>query len=433
LSALQDYLVTFFKGEKAFFKDTSIVFSGKFFIAVLALLTTPILTRLYDPEAYGTFALFNSAVQNLVILGTLALPSALLTTKKKYLINYLKLTLVVIAIFSIVIAIVLYSFSFSIGNKWTYLSVFRDYWYLVPIGFLLTSGTLTLSSLQLRLKKFALTTKINVTEAITAKTTNLINGILKMGGLGLILGDLIAKLAGLIILIVRMPKQLSISKRITWAELRLTFNKVRSYPLFVMPAQWASILSTQLILWIIAYKFSAYELGKYTVAIALLNIPLYILSNSFQPVITQRFVDARDANNETFSMKKILGLLAAISFLVFGGLFVIPSSWFVYFLGEQWLGIGAIIKLLCGWHLFLFIDQSINNGFLAFDKQRQKLYLNLVDLGLQVGILTISILFPIELYHFIVFFVLTKVIASVIRIGYVSYIGYIQTSLDRNE
>ena len=188
MSALLNYLRSLIIDEKAFFKDTSIVFTGKIFIALLALLTTPILTRLYDPEAYGTFALFNSAVHNLAIFGTLALPAALITAKKENLINYLKLTLVVISIFSIVLVIVLYLFSFSHGDRWTSLSVFYDYWYLIPIGFLLASGALTLSSLQLRLKEFALTTKINVTEAITAKTTNLINGILKMGGLGLILG-----------------------------------------------------------------------------------------------------------------------------------------------------------------------------------------------------------------------------------------------------
>jgi lipopolysaccharide exporter len=426
-------MVSFFKDEKAFIKDTSTVFSGKLFIALLALLTTPILTRLYNPEAYGTFALFNSAVQNLVIFGTLALPSALLTAKKEYLTNYLKLTSVVIAIFSIIIAIVLYIFSFFISEKSNYLSVFYDYWYLVPIGFLLTSATLTLSSLQLRLKEFSLATKINVAEAITAKTANLVNGILKMAGLGLILSDLIAKFIGLIFLIIKFPKQLLNDKKIYLAELKTTFRQLKDFPLYVMPAQWVSILSTQLILWFIAYKFSAHELGKYTVALALLNIPLHILSNSFQPVITQRFVDARDTTNTVFSMKKILSLLGVISLVVFGGLFMIPPTWFVYFLGEQWIGIGAIIKILCGWHLILFIDQSINNGFLVFKKQRQKLYLNLVDLGLQVGVLTIAFLFTIELSHFIVFFVLTKVIASVLRIGYVSFNANIDTSLDRNE
>ena len=409
-----------FKEEKLFFKNTSIVFGGKLFIAAIALLITPVLTRLYGPESYGTFALYNSIVQILVILGTLALPSALLTAKKEKLLSILKLIFFNIVIFTIVSAISIYFINLYVINQETEFQFFNDYWYLVPIGFLFTSSALTLSSIQLRLKKFSLTTKTSVIETVTAKASNLLNGFLKMGGLGLVLSDLLAKLVSIIILLVKFPKPLRYHNTFNFDELKTTFKHLRDYPLFVMPAQWVSLLSTQLILWFIAYKFSAYELGKYTVALSLLNIPLHILSNSFQPVITQRFVDARDSTNNALSMKKLLILLGVISFLVFGGLFFIPSDWFVYLLGDQWDGIGPIIKILCVWSLVLFIDQSINNGFLVFEKQQQKLYFNLVDLGLQVLVLVNGLLFPIGLQQFILFFVLTKVVASILRIGYIT-------------
>ena len=81
----------------------------------------------------------------------------------------------------------------------------------------------------------------------------------------------------------------------------------------------------------------------------------------------------------------------------------------------------------------LFIDQSINNGFLVFSKERQKLYLNLADLGLQVVLLLIGASIFIELTVFITLFVLVKVLASVLRIGYVSYIAFQHARLDRTE
>ena len=416
MSAVNHFLKSLFKEEKPFFRDTSILFSGKLLIAVITIIVTPVLTRLYSPEAYGTFALYNSLVQNMVILGTLALPSALLTSKKENILNILTLIVFLIIIFTTISTISVYFINQNITIKNTELSFFYDYWYLVPLGFLLTSSTLTLSSIQLRLKKFSLTTKVNLVESITAKTSNLINGKLKMGGLGLVLSDLLAKLVSAIVLIVKLPKRYKNFKKPSLVQLKYTLKQLRDYPLYIMPAQWVSILSTQLILWFIAYKFSAYELGKYTVALSLLNIPLHILSNSFQPVITQRFVDFRDSTSAALSMKKLLSLLGIISLLVFGGLFFIPSDWFVYFLGDQWAGIGSIIKILCVWSLVLFIDQSINNGFLVFEKQRQKLYFNLVDLGLQILILVIGLLFPIGLQQFILFFVLMKVVASFLRI-----------------
>ena len=412
-------LKAFITSEKEFFRNVSFVFGGKSIIAIIALVTTPILTRLYAPEAYGTFALYYSVVQSLVVLGTFALPAALNTAKKEAIIQILKLTFICITLSTIVIAITLYFFGVQFGFHELPLRILTTYYYIIPLGFLLSSTANTLSALQLRMKEFKLTTKVNITEAFSAKTINLINGLLNMGGLGLIISDLLSKLLGIIILIINFPSQLKQSYRLSWTEFKSIIRLIKNYPLFVMPAQWAGILSMQLILWFIAYKFSAHQLGIYSVALSLLNIPLHILSNSFQPVITQRLVTARDVNNDEFSMNKLLGLLMVISFLVFVGLYLIPSSWFTYYLGNQWLGIGIFIKILCWWHLVLFIDQSINNAFLVFDKQRQKLYFNLVDLALQVSTLAIASLISIELNLFIALFVLVKVVASVVRVEYI--------------
>jgi len=293
---------------------------------------------------------------------------------------------------------------------------------LIPFGFLVTSLALTFKSLQLRLKAFSLIIKIGVTEAFAAKGINLFNGYINLGGLGLILSDIIAKVISSVLLIYKLPKHFLALNAFDMADFKSTFKQFKQYPLFVMPAQWVSILSTQLILWFIAFRFSADDLGKYSVALALLNIPLHILSNSFQQVITQKLVSVRDGVDKQFSLRSLLTILGIISALVFGSLFFVPSNWFVIFLGDKWEGVGEIIKILCVWNLFLFIDQSINNGFLVFDKQRQKLYLNLVDLVLQISVLAIAMSFSIELQQFILLFVIAKVVASILRIGYLKTI-----------
>ena len=412
--------------EKVFFKDTSIVFSGKVVIALLALVVTPILTRLYNPQAYGEFTLFNSIIQNMVILGTLALPSAVNVAKKEHLSKILKLAIFIIFSISILMTLGLITICNTVSEHFEYADFLRQYWYLIPIGFMVTSLALTYKSLQLRLRAFSLTTKIGVTEAFAAKGINLYNGYINLGGLGLILSDIIAKVISSVLLIYKLPKHYLGLNAFGLADLKSTLKQFEHYPMFVMPAQWVSILSTQLILWYIAFHFSANDLGKYSVALALLNIPLFILSNSFQPVITQKLVSARDGIDDQFSIKSLLIIMGLITFLVFGGLLLIPANWFVIFLGTHWQGIGIMFKILCVWYLVLFIDQSINNGFLVFDKQRQKLYLNLVDLALQVGLLTFAFIFPVALINFIAFFVVLKVIASLARIIYIKHAnGYL--------
>jgi O-antigen/teichoic acid export membrane protein len=417
------YIKSFLQDEKSFFRDTSIILSGKVFIALLALIITPILTRLFDPEAYGVFALYNSIILNLVILGTLALPAALNTAKKELLAKLFWLILLIIGTFTLLLTFASYFLKSALSEIWDLPGTISAYWYFIPLGFLLTAASQSLSAVQLRLKEFKLTTRVNVTESIMAKASNLLYGYLQLGGIGLILSDLIAKIIGSTLLIIKLPRQLVKRGQVDRQSLKFTLKSVKDYPLFVMPAQWASILSTQLILWFLAYQFSSAELGKYVIALSLLNIPLHILSNSFQPVITQRFVAARDGSQKEFSMLKLLGLLALISVVVFGTLFIIPQAWFVHFLGDKWQGVGLIIKILCGWNLVLFIDQSINNGFVVFNKQRQKLYLNLVDVGLQVGLLVGASVFSLDLFQLLIIFVILKIVISYTRIAYLRVVS----------
>ena len=61
-------------------------------------------------------------------------------------------------------------------------------------------------------------------------------------------------------------------------------------------------------------------------AIALLNIPLNMLSNSFQPVITERLVALRDGEKSHRFYDKMLLIILAISTLCFLFIYVLPWS-----------------------------------------------------------------------------------------------------------
>ncbi len=51
--------------------ETTIAFSGYFFSFAIQLVLTPVIARLYTPEAYGTFATLNALVMNLSLVLTL--------------------------------------------------------------------------------------------------------------------------------------------------------------------------------------------------------------------------------------------------------------------------------------------------------------------------------------------------------------------------
>src|SRR5690606_1045527 len=66
-----------------FLKDFGITFSGTSSIFFIQLATTPIISRLYDPQNYGEFAIFNLIYTNVSIFSLFGFQEALMITKNK--------------------------------------------------------------------------------------------------------------------------------------------------------------------------------------------------------------------------------------------------------------------------------------------------------------------------------------------------------------
>ena len=72
--------------------------------------------------------------------------------------------------------------------------------------------------------------------------------------------------------------------------------------------------------------------------------PLSIISSSFKTVFYRRLTTA---SNKLLLFKKSLFLMLFISFLLTMPFYVIPDSFFVFLLGEEWIETGRFIQLIC--------------------------------------------------------------------------------------
>lgn len=416
LNSLVKKFKAFLKAESTFFKDVSFVFSGKLFVAGLSLFLTPIIARLYLPKDYGDFALYSTVIQNLMVIAGLTLPIAVSTVKKKELVNALNLTITTIISTSILISILLFAFK-SVLDVYFSTTLFSKYWMLIALGVFISSLIKTFASLNVRLKKFSLNTKVNTTEATSAKAFNLLGGWLSIGSLGLILSDFIGKLINLTILLINVTKEFKIkllNSRDAWD----TLKKHKLFPLYVMPSSWLGIISNQFIIFLIAYLYDKHILGQFSMAVGLLTIPLNVLSNSFQPVITERLVSIRDGDRSHRFFEKMFLVIFSISALCFITIFILPSSFFTLFLGSKWDKIGPIINVYCWYYLFLFIDQAFQNGFVVLGKQKTKLVFNLIDIALQSIIILLSVTYRYDFIYLLILYTITKSMVSISRVSY---------------
>lgn len=82
----------------SFTQNFVVMFSATAITAVVGLMVSPIMSRLYAPAAYGVFTVFNGLVTNVTMVSTLAYPSAFLLPRVRnrfYALVYLNLLLAV--------------------------------------------------------------------------------------------------------------------------------------------------------------------------------------------------------------------------------------------------------------------------------------------------------------------------------------------------
>ena len=421
--AIQPFLKklhTFIRTEKTFFRNVTFVFSGKVFVAILSLLLTPIIARLFSPEDYGEFALYNTVVKNLVVVGTLSLPLAISTVKKSELSKIFNLTITVIIVFTGLFTVGLFLFFPSLDTLFT-TTVFSNYWPILLLAFTITSIVSTLVALNTRLQRFKANTKVSVMEATSAKLLNLSGGWMALNSLGLILSDFISKILSMAFLIKNLPKEVLFTIP-TFSKAKRLLHQFKQIPLFVMPTQWIGTLNNQFIILLVAFLFAKEDLGKLTLAIGLLGIPLHLLSNTFQPVITERLTTLKENKNTEPFIKFTLLTLLFISVLVFTPIILLPTSVFTFVLGNNWEGIHPIITILSVYYMFLFIDQSFENGFIINNKQKQIFYFSIIEFILQVTIIPFAYINHLSLINVLILIAIVRSLVSVSRIVYLGKI-----------
>ncbi len=409
-------LKAFLKTEKAFFENVSLVFGGKMYAAILGILLTPILARLFTPENYGEYALFYAAVQHLVIIGTLSLPIAVSTSKNEEVNATFNLALASILVFSAIIPFIIYP-----SAPWldTYFntSIFTSYQPLILASYILSALFALLSALNIKLQRFKQNTVAGVGETTGSKLINVGSGWLAMASFGLILGDLGGKFVSLGILVKTFPKEI----KIALPSLKRAITQLKNFkqfPAYIMPSEWIGMLNNQLLLLVVAFLFTKNELGQLVMAIALLSIPLNILTNTFQPVITERLTSYKGTPKDYPFFTQSLILLSLISIFTFGLILIIPSQAFVFFLGEQWVGIGTIINILAILYFFLLIDRSFENGFIVLGKQKVVFFFSVVELLVQLGVSFITLKLGLKMMDFVMLIVSARGLMAFFRIIY---------------
>lgn len=335
---------------------------------VLMLLLTPVLSRLYSPEAYGLFSLYSSIVATVTVVAALRYDMAIMLPKLDADAKVLKkgvtrLILLVSITATLVCGIGAPLIADAMGKPelapWLWLvglSVFTlaeisamTYWLnrrsdykAIGINRVLQSGGTAVAQLGLALGK--------------------------LGGVGgLIVGTLLGQSAALLTL-RHKGRDVRADLEESDASIRGLFGRYRRMPLLNGPNALLDAIRTNGINLLIGIMYSGPLLGQFYMAWKLLEVPLGLINGALAQVFFQRLAVMERGSMFAFAKSSVFrsAVLGVIPFALIYWL----SPWaFPVVLGAEWADAGLIARALVPWLFMSLITSPISTIFVVTETQ----------------------------------------------------------------
>lgn len=351
--------------RRPFFRNVAVLAGGSVAGQIISLAFSPIITRLYGPEAFGILGVFTSVVSIGIPAATLGYAYAIvLPARDEDALRLVGLALVLAGIVALVATALILPFrrllaaALGIENAAPYLL-------LIPVVVLCGGVSTTLDHWLIRKKQFQASSGITIAERL------LTNGA--KAGAGLIApvaGTLIGIAAGgrglhamLAALSSRDTRRRAARAEATKSRLldersSLVLREYRDFPVYRLPQILLNSLGHSLPTMLLASFFDPSTAGLYALAVRVLHLPGSIIASAVGKVFEQRVAAAA---HEGESLRKLivratLGLVAA-GVAPFALIMALGPGLFSFAFGPEWKGAGQYARWLGLWLFFGFINK----------------------------------------------------------------------------
>jgi lipopolysaccharide exporter len=383
----------FGNSKSSFSGDVVKLVGGTAFAQVLSILASPIITRIYGPEAYGLSALFTSIAAIIAIIACLRYELAIMLPEKEVeSLNLLALSLLLAAMTGVVTAIVFW-LSGEMLLELLNAGELRPVIWLIPISVFLSGAFQALNYWNTRTKHFGRLSLARVSASLATTGTQLSAGFAGYAtGKSLIVASLLGSAASTLILggqIWRDDGRRLIAST-SLKDIKSGLHRYRRFPLFDTGGAILNSLSWQLPIFLLSAFFSPAVVGYYSLSIMVLQLPSNLISSAVSQVFFQRAAKAnldgklRQVVEDTFFVLVIIGVLPILLLTMTG------EDIFRVIFGQTWAEAGIYSQILAPWMFFVFVTSPLSTVFPILEKQRSFLLFNILLFSTRAGALLLG-------------------------------------------
>jgi O-antigen/teichoic acid export membrane protein len=379
--------------EGGFVRNVTVLAGGAGLGQGLLVLASPILTRIYDPVDFGTFAVFSTILGVIVIMASANYERAIpLPDDDVDAANLLALALILVFATGVLATLLPLLLRDEIV-QWTSSPTLRPYLCLLPLGVLASGSYQAFNFWSVRKKSFGRLAASKLSSSLSTITVQLSLGVLKLNPLGLLMGQIVGHgVGGGMLLTSAWRGDAGALKSTSRSGILKVAGRYRRFALFTTPAALLTTAWLQFPALIFAVFYGPEVAGWFALGQLALGAPVQLLADSVgQVYLGEAAKLARTAPIDLYRLflgtaGRLFGLgLLPLTFVAIGG-----PELFTFVFGPSWAETGLYVQVLSVMFLLRFTVVPISNTLSLLERQDLALALSVVRFIVNIGILFIA-------------------------------------------
>lgn len=379
--------------------DVAVLAGGAGVAQVITVAFSPVITRLYGPEAYGILGVFSSIIAMIVPVATLAYGDAIaLPACDDEARTLARLSVRIGVAVAAVSAGVFGGFRYRIAAAMGSVDA-APYLMLIPITLMSQSVTSVLLNWLIRKRRFRAVSCISIAQAsavsvskagvgLVAPTAPALMILTTMGnilGMGLLWKEARPTISGR----RGPPGSATMNCSAARTRMREAASAYRDFPLYRAPWELVAVATQEFPTFLIAVLLGPVSAGLYTLSRKALSLPASLLARAIGRAILPRMAEAAQRGTSLrHHLVRATGGLAVTCALPFGLVVALAPTLFGVVFGSEWASAGHYARWLALWAFADLIAAPSDRAAPLLNLQRQLLRYELARLCLLIGALS---------------------------------------------
>jgi len=367
----------FFKS--IFYKNLSVLVFGTFSAQLLAILFSPVLSRVYSPYQFGILGSILAISGFISSFSSLKYEMSLILENDNYKMKLLQDLSIYILIFIIGLFIIILKLNNNISSYFLENNIIElNIYLLFCVLIIFFNGLINIYNARLnREELFNEISLFVIVRRFSLVVSQLFLGFCGFTTVGLIIGNIFSSFISICILFVR-KQYIFIFNTLDFNSLKLVALRYKKFPIYSAPQSILNSFFVQLPIIFLGLNYNIEVLGAYFFAVKIIQLPSNMIGQSVRKVFYREASKIKNKINKLkflyFKLTFILFLLIIIPIFV---IFLFGESLFIIIFGNNWSLAGEFSEWLILWFGAVFVMSPTRALFFIFEKQKELLIFDL--------------------------------------------------------